>query len=68
MVEHLRANRGELTTVKDELRTMKTEISALRPQVGAVSKLVEQCVEDIATVRVRLDRIERRLDLADAPK
>jgi uncharacterized coiled-coil DUF342 family protein len=68
VLEHLRAIRGELATVKDERRTMKTEISALRLQVGAVSKLVEQCVEDITTVRARLDRIERRPDLADASK
>ena len=50
------------------MRTMKTEISAPRLQVGVVSKVVEQCVEDIATVRVPLDRIERRLDLVDAAK
>ena len=68
VLEHLRAIRGEISSVKDEMRTMKSEISALRLQVGAVSKLVEQCVEDIATVRVRLDRIERRLDLVDAAK
>jgi archaellum component FlaC len=68
VLEHLRAIRGEISSVKDEMRTMKTEISALRLQVGAVSKLVEQCVEDIATVRVRLDRIDRRLDLVDAAK
>ena len=68
VLEHLRPIRVDLGGMKDEGRTMRAELTALRHEVRAVSTLAEQCLEDIATIRVRLDRIERRLDLVDAPK
>lgn len=65
VLEHLRAIRGEMGAMKDEMRTMKSELSAVRHVLDAHTVLLNQCVEDIATVRVRLDRIERRLDLVE---
>jgi hypothetical protein len=66
VLEHLRAIRGEMGAMKDEMRTMKSELPVVRHVLDAHTVLLNQCVEDITTVRVRLDRIERRLDLVDA--
>jgi predicted nucleic acid-binding Zn-ribbon protein len=68
VLEHLRAIRTELGALKEENRTMQAQTAALRHELRAVTTLVEQCVEDIASIRVRLDRIERRLDLVEVAK
>ena len=68
VLEHLRAIRGEMSNLKEEVRGLRSETTALRHEIRATTVLVEQCVEEIATVRVRLDRIERRLELTEAAK
>jgi hypothetical protein len=63
--EHLKRIQAELARIRDDLRPHGAELSAIRQVQGAHTTLLNQCVEDIAGVRVRLDRIERRLDLVD---
>ncbi|MCW5625976.1 MAG: hypothetical protein KIT73_14790 [Burkholderiales bacterium] len=65
VLEHLKRIQAELARVRDEQRTHGAELSAIRQVQGAHTTLLNQCVEDIAAVRVRLDRIERRLDLVE---
>ena len=67
VLEHLKRIQAELARVREVQSTHGAELSAIRQVLGAHTTLLNQCVEDIATVRVPLDRIERRLDLADAP-
>lgn len=68
VLEHLRAIRGEMERMREENRTMHAETVAIRQTLGAHTTLLNQVLEDVATIRVRLDRIERRLDLVDASK
>ncbi len=63
--EHLKPIQAELARIRDEQGTHGAELSAIRQVQGAHTTLLNQCVEDIATVRTRLDRIERRLDLVE---
>lgn len=65
VLEHLKALRGEVRNIRDEQRSMRAELTAIRLDVRATTTLVEQVLEDVATIR--LDRIERRLELVDAP-
>ena len=68
VLEHLKRIQGEIVGLKDEIRGTRAEVTALRHQVTAAHVLVEQALEDIAGVKVRLDRIERRLDMVEVAK
>ena len=68
VLEHLKRSQSELVRIREVQLTHGAELSSIRQVLGAHTTLLNQCVEDIATVRVRLDRIERRLDLVDAVK
>lgn len=67
VLEHLRSIRADIAGLKDDMRGVRSEQTAARLELRAQSTRIEQVLEDIAGLRVRLDRIERRLDLADAP-
>jgi hypothetical protein len=65
VLEHLRAIRGEMSKLADWMQTMSTEMTALRHHLfGAITTLNHDHV-GIAEIKVRLDRIERRLELVD---
>lgn len=66
VLEPLKRLQTELARSREEQRSSHAGIIAVQQTLNAHSTLLHQCVEDIATVRVRLDRIERRLDLVDA--
>jgi NADH:ubiquinone oxidoreductase subunit D len=65
MLEHLRAIRGEMSKMADWMRTMSSEMTAIRQHLSGVVTIQEHDHGDIAAIKVRLDRIERRLDLVD---
>ncbi|HTJ58463.1 MAG TPA: hypothetical protein VL418_12955 [Devosiaceae bacterium] len=67
VLEHLRAIRSDIAGLKDDMRGVRSEQTAVRLELRAQSTRIEQMIEDIAGLKVRLDRIDRRLDLADAP-
>ena len=65
VLEHLRAIRGDMTKMSDRMDTLATEMTAMRHHLfGAITTLNHDHV-DIAEIKVRLDRIERRLELVD---
>ena len=68
VLEHLRAIRSDLAGLKDELRGVKSEQTATRLELRAQGTRIEQLQDDMAGVKIRLDRIERRLDLVDVGK
>ena len=68
VLEHLKRIQSELVRSRDVQATQSAELSAIRQVLGAHTTLLNQCIDDIAGVRLRLDRIERRLDLVDAAK
>lgn len=62
VLDHLRAIRADFAGIKDDGQTMKVEMVALRQQVSAIQTIQEYDHVEIAATKVRLDRIERRLD------
>ncbi|TDR88237.1 hypothetical protein [Enterovirga rhinocerotis] len=65
VLEHLSAIRGDIAMIKDDMRGLKAEMTSIRQHIAAVMTLQEHDHTDIAMIKVRLDRIERRLELAD---
>jgi len=65
VLEHLRAIRGDIAGMKDDMRGMRAEMTAMRQLLSGVITLQEHDHGDIAAIKVRLDRIERRLELVD---
>lgn len=68
VLEHLRAIRSDIAGLKDEIRGVKTEQTAIRLELRAQSTRIEQLMEDVAGIKVRLDRIETRLGLSEMAK
>ena len=65
MLEHLRAIRGDMAKLADSMRTMSSEMTAIRQHLSGIVTIQEHDHGDIAAIKVRLDRIEKRLDLVD---
>lgn len=65
MLEHLRAIRGEMAKMADWMHTMSVEMTAIRQHLAGVVTIQEHDHGDIANIKVRLERIEKRLDRVD---
>ncbi|MEM8687949.1 MAG: hypothetical protein AAGF81_11505 [Pseudomonadota bacterium] len=65
MLEHLKAIRADMSKMADRMDTMSAEMSAIRQHLSGVVTLQEHDHSDIASLKARLDRIEKRLELAD---
>jgi hypothetical protein len=65
ILEHLRAIRGDMARMADRMETVSVEMTAMRQHLAGVVTIQEHDHTDIAALKVRLDRIEKRLELAD---
>ena len=65
VLEHLRAIRSDIALLKSDLRALQAEQAAMRLELRAHTLRLDHIVEDTAEIKVRLDRIERRLDLTE---
>jgi hypothetical protein len=65
LLEHLRAIRGDISRMADDMRTMRTEMTAFRQHVSGVVTIQDHDHVDLAALKIRLDRIEKRLGLTD---
>ena len=65
MLEHLRAIRADTAKMSEDIRGLRTEMTSMRQHMAGVVTLQELDHTDIASLKVRLDRIERRLELVD---
>jgi hypothetical protein len=65
VLEHLRAIRGDMAKMADWMHTMSVEMTALRQHLAGVVTIQEHDHGDIASIKSRLERIEKRLDLVD---
>ena len=65
ILEHLRAMRADMSSIKDEMTGMRGEMIVMRQHMGAL--LTSQTLQDteIASIKIRVDRIEKRLDLVE---
>ena len=65
VLEHLRAIRADIADLKDRMTGVEVQLSALGQQVAGLAVAVYSGKSDMDTVKRRLDRIERRLELND---
>ncbi len=65
ILDHLRAIRGDMSKMADRMDTMSAEMTAIRQHLSGVVTLQEHDHTDIASIKHRLERIERRLDLVE---
>jgi len=67
LLEHMKAVRAELCSMRDDIRSLRSEVRAVK---GHVAVLVQSDLDRDGRqeeIFSRLDRIERRLDLAESP-
>jgi predicted nucleic acid-binding Zn-ribbon protein len=67
LLEVLKRMQGDLSTIKDGQKEIRTEMSALRGHMLAIQTDINNMYAKLATTEVRLDRIERRLDIVNEP-
>jgi hypothetical protein len=57
--------RTDLGKMADWMQTLSVEMTAIRQHLAGVVTIQERDHTDISAIKVRLDRIEKRLELAD---
>ena len=62
VLEHLKSIRASVTRLEDKVDTFAAEMLAVRQHLGGTDALVNHDHDDIASIKVRLERIERRLE------
>jgi hypothetical protein len=65
VLEHLRAIRAEMGKMADWMQTLSVEMTAIRQHLSGVVTIQDHDHTDIASIKTRLDRIEKRLELID---
>jgi hypothetical protein len=65
VLEQLRVVRGEIGKLFGEMQTMRVEMTAMRQHMAGMLTIQEHDHVDIAGIKSRLDRIEKRLELAE---
>ncbi len=65
MIEHLKAIRTDMAKMADKMETMSAEMTAIRQHLSGVVTIQEHDHTDIASMKARLERIEKRLELVD---
>ncbi len=65
VLEQLRVIRGDLSKLFNEMQTMRVEMTAMRQHMAGMLTIQEHDHVDIAGIKSRLDRIEKRLELAE---
>lgn len=65
VLEHLRGIRTEMAKMADWMQTLSVEMTAVRQHLAGVVTIQEHDHTDLAAIKLRLDRIERRLELTE---
>ncbi len=61
----LRDIRGDMAKMASNMATMAAEMGAMRQHLSGITTLQDHDHGDIAELKIRLDRIEQRLELVD---
>ena len=64
VLEQLRAIRSDMSRMAEDMRGLRTEMVSVRHHVRGIELSQDADHDDIASMKARLDRIERRLELA----
>jgi hypothetical protein len=67
VLEHLRAIRADIADLKRETLATNLQLAAMGQQLGGLTSAVYARKSDFDDLQRRIERIERRLDLGDAP-
>lgn len=67
ILEHLKQIQGKLSDHDGRFSRIESELRAIKAHVAGLVQSDLTRDADQASMQVRLDRIERRLDLSDAP-
>lgn len=65
VLEQLRHMRVQNDRILEEIRGLKVEMLSIRHHVRGVELIGDRHHDTIADLQVRLDRVERRLELVD---
>lgn len=65
ILEYLHAIRASIARLEGQFATLSAEMRAVRQQYAGVQTLQDQDHVDIAELKQRVDRIERRLDIVE---
>ncbi len=65
VLEHLRAIRSDMSKMADWMQTLSVEMTAIRQHLAGVVTIQDHDHQDIAAIKVRLDRIEKRPELIE---
>ena len=65
VLEQLRAISGDMGKLVNEMQTMRVEMTAMRQHMAGMMTIQEHDHVDIAGIKNHLERIEKRLELAD---
>jgi septal ring factor EnvC (AmiA/AmiB activator) len=66
ILEHLRAIRADIASLKETVVDQGQQIIGMRKQMNSLEADSLRHDERLARIELRLDRIEKRLDLVDA--
>ena len=67
VLEHSRAIRADVGTLRDDMRDLRQRVSSMERHLVSIQSDVANIHQRLDTHGDRLARIERRLELADAP-
>ena len=65
VLEHLRLIRASIEDLKTEVRNFNLRVGAVEHQIGGIQLSGAGQSDELDHIKVRLDRVERRLDLHD---
>ena len=67
MLEILKRLQADMSDVKRDLAGIRVEISAMGQQLAGLTAAVYSGKTELDSLKRRVERIERRLDLSDTP-
>jgi hypothetical protein len=65
MVEHLKRFQVQMTRIEEKVEGVAADLRGVKQHMAAFLTSEVNQDADMASIRVRLERIERRLDLSD---
>jgi hypothetical protein len=65
ILEHLRAMRSDLSSVKEDVNGIRAEMRAMKQHMAAFMAHEATQDGDIASVKLQLERIGKRLDIVE---
>ena len=62
IIEHLKAIRADISTIKEDAREIKTRLTSVEAGIGSLKRDSAEQYSDIAAQHVRYDRLAERIE------